>query len=81
VKTYTVYRICDVTRLKVPIVRLGERRRQERGSNDADMMRLARQLCAGTTGNLPYLIVVSDNGGTPEDRPRTGPGAFSRAHP
>jgi hypothetical protein len=80
VKTYTVYRICDVTRLKVPIVRLGERRRQERGSNDADMMRLARQLCAGATGNLPYLIVVSDNSRTPEDRPRTGPGAFSRAH-
>lgn len=79
-KTYTVYRICDVTRLKVPIVRLGERRRLERGSNDADMMRLARQLCAGVTGNLPYLIVVSDNSRTSEDRPRTGPGAFSRAH-
>ena len=79
-KTYTVYRICDVTRLKVPIVRLGERRLLERGSNDADMMRLARQLCAGTTGNLPYLIVVSDNSGSPEDRTRPGPGAFSRSH-
>ena len=60
VKTYTVYRICNVTKLKVPIVKLGERRRQERGSNDADMMRLAKQLCNGTTGDLPYLIVVSE---------------------
>lgn len=59
-KTYTVYRICNATGLKVPIVRLGERRRQERGCNDADMLRLARQLCAGMIGRLPYLIVVSD---------------------
>jgi len=58
-KTFKVYRICNVTGRKVPIVTLGERRRQERGSNDADMMRLAKQLCTGATGNLPYLIVAS----------------------
>jgi hypothetical protein len=41
-------------------VTLGERRRQKRGSNDEDMMRLAKQLCTGTTGDLPYLIVASE---------------------
>ena len=60
-KTYTVYRICNVTRRKVPIVTLGERRRQERGSNAEDMLRLAKQLFPGTTVGLPYLIVASED--------------------
>jgi len=59
-KTYTLYRICDVTRRKVRIVTLGERRKQERGSNNADMMRLAERSCPGMTGPFPYLIVFSE---------------------
>ena len=69
-ETYTVYRICSNTRRKVTIVTLGERRRQERGSNAEDMMRLAKRLCTSTTGALPYLIMVSEKwntfNGTPE---------------
>lgn len=59
-KTYVVYRICNVTRLKVPVMRLGERRKRERENNEADMMRLARRLCAGPKGNSSFLIVVSE---------------------
>ena len=59
-KTYTVYRICNLTRRKVPIVTLGERRLEERGCNDEDMMRLAKRLCPGKTGDFPYLIVASE---------------------
>ena len=59
-KTYSVYRLCSITGLKVSFVKLCERRRQERGSNDLDMMRLAEKLCDGGTGDLRYLIVVSE---------------------
>jgi len=58
--TYTVYRICEATRRKVPIVTLGERRQQERGSNQEDMMRLAKRLCIDATGPMSYLIVASE---------------------
>jgi hypothetical protein len=60
VKTYTVYRICHATRRKFPIVTLGERRLQERGNNDEDMMRLAKRLFPDTKDDLPYLIVASE---------------------
>jgi hypothetical protein len=60
VKTYVVYRICDITRRQVPIVTLAERRQQERKDNQADMMRLAERLCAGAAGPFNYLIVASE---------------------
>jgi hypothetical protein len=69
VRTLIVYRIFKDTRQIVPIVKWRERRKHERGSNAADMMRLAKQLCAGA--NAPFYLIVASENETRSNEPRT----------
>lgn len=59
-KTFIVYRKCEDIGQMVPIVKLRERRKHERGSNAADLMRLAKYLCDGAIDPTSFMIVASE---------------------
>jgi hypothetical protein len=61
VKSVVVYRICKDPRQIMPIWSLRERRQHERGSNTADLTRLAKRLCGDAITLSSYVIVISED--------------------
>ena len=56
-KTYTVYRVDSRTNRKVLLGKMVERRREERGSNLADMFRLALRVYRKSSIDSNILII------------------------
>lgn len=60
-KTYTVYRVDYVTKMRVPVGQVTERRQKERGDNEAGILKLAEKLyLKSSIFDKSYVIVSPD---------------------
>lgn len=57
VRSYTVYRFDYIRRVREPVGKLMERRREERRNNAEDLLRLAQRLFSGSS--LESHVVIT----------------------